>query len=74
MLLILLLGKNWEYCQLLSGEHISSSHRFFPRSSSMGLEEKSNSQMRELGGPQEEAVLVEGTLSASAALAVSAAA
>ena len=74
MLLILLLGKNWEYCQLLSGEQISSSHRFLPRSSSIGLEEKSSSQVRELGGPVEEAVHVDGTWSASAALAVSAAA
>ena len=49
MLLILLFGNHLEYIQLLSGEHISSSQRFLPRLSSIGLDEKSSSQVSDVG-------------------------
>ena len=49
MLLILLLGNHLEYIQLLSGEQISSSQRFLPRLSSIGLDEKSSSQVSDVG-------------------------
>lgn len=51
VLLILLFGKYLENCQVLSGEHIRSSHFFLPRESSTGLEEKSSSQISLWGGP-----------------------
>lgn len=49
MLLILLFGNHLEYIQLLSGEQISSSQRFLPRLSSIGLDEKSSSQVSDDG-------------------------
>lgn len=42
---ILLFGKNSEYCSFLSASVMSSSHTFFPRSSSSGLLQKSTSQI-----------------------------
>ena len=68
MLLILLLGKNLENFQLPSGEQISSSHFFFPLSSKMGLDEKSSSQLSDVGGWLEdvlELVDADSTVSAS---------
>ena len=49
VLLILLFGNHLEYIQLLSGEHMSSSQRFFPRLSRIGLDEKSISQVSDVG-------------------------
>ena len=49
MLLILLFGNHLEYTQLLSGEQMSNSQRFFPRLSSIGLEEKSSSHVSDVG-------------------------
>lgn len=52
-LLILLLGKYWEYSKDRSGLHINSSQTFLPRSSSSGLEQKSSSMISELGTAEE---------------------
>ena len=73
VLLILLFGKNLENLQMLSGEQIRSSHFFLPLSSKMGREEKSSSQVSEVGGPLSSSldVLVEvsSNVSASTSLA-----
>ncbi len=81
MLLILLFGNHFEYTQLLSGEVMSSSQRFLPRLSRIGLEEKSISHVSDLGTSAVEASvsksttavvseLVDGPTSASATSAL----
>lgn len=81
VLLIMLFGNHLEYTQLLSGEHMSSSQRFFPRLSRIGLDEKSISQVSDVGAAALDAsvsksivdavfVLVDGPTSAAATSAL----